>query len=83
MKTSISKPNYLREAALLFLRIGATAFGGPAAYIAIMQRETARRRHWVDDAQFLDLIGATNLIACPDSTGISLYRLLFCAGCVG
>ena len=73
----------LKEVALLFVRIGATAFGGPAAYIAIMQRETVRRRRWLDDQEFLDLIGATNLIPGPNATETALYLGLVRAGWLG
>ena len=45
----INSRQRLKEVALLFLRLGATAFGGSAAYIAIMQRETVTKRRWVDD----------------------------------
>src|SRR3989337_338929 len=64
---------YLKEVVLLFLRIGATAFGGPAAYIAIMQRETVRNRHWLDEQGFLDMVGATNLIPGPNATEMALW----------
>lgn len=74
---------YLKEVSLLFLRIGATAFGGPAAYIAIMQRETVRRRRWLDDQGFLDLVGATNLIPGPNATEMALYLGLVRAGWFG
>ncbi len=74
---------YLKEAALLFLRIGATAFGGPAAYIAIMQRETVRNRRWLDDQGFLDLVGVTNLIPGPNATEMALYLGLVRAGWLG
>ncbi len=77
------KRTYLKEVALLFLRMGATAFGGPAAYIAIMQRETVRRRHWLDDQSFLDLVGATNLIPGPNATEMALYLGLIRAGWLG
>ena len=73
----------LKEVALLFLQIGATAFGGPAVYIAIMQRETVRRRHWLDDQDFLDLVGATNLIPGPNATEMALYLGLVRAGWLG
>jgi hypothetical protein len=59
-------PTSLLELATLFLKLGATAFGGPAAHIAMMRDEVVRRRGWLDDQQFLDLVGATNLI--PDPT---------------
>ena len=52
----------LVEVAALFLKLGFTAFGGPAAHIAIMHDEVVIRRKWLTDEQFLDLLGATNLI---------------------
>ena len=66
-------PRKIREIASLFLKIGATTFGGPAALIAVMQRETVNRRHWIDDEQFLDLVGAVNLIPGPNATEMALY----------
>lgn len=66
-------PTTLRELALLFLRLGATAFGGPAAHIAIMQDEVVRRRAWLSETQFLDLLGATNLIPGPNSTEMAIH----------
>ena len=58
----------LAEVAALFLRLGFTAFGGPAAHIAIMRDEVVVRRKWLTDEEFLDLVGATNLIPGPNST---------------
>jgi chromate transporter len=52
----------LDELALFFLRLGTTAFGGPAAHIAIMEDELVRRRQWLSREKFLDLLGASNLI---------------------
>jgi chromate transporter len=63
----------LRELALLFLRLGATAFGGPAAHIAMMQDEVVRRRRWLHEERFLDLLGATNLIPGPNSTEMAIH----------
>jgi chromate transporter len=59
--------------ALLFLRLGFTAFGGPAAHIALMQDEVVRRRHWMSNEEFLDLLGATNLIPGPNSTEMAIH----------
>ena len=61
------------ELATLFLRLGTTAFGGPAAHIAMMRDEVVRRRGWLTDAEFLDLLGATNLIHGPSSTEMALH----------
>ena len=63
----------LRELAALFLRLGATAFGGPAAHIAMMRDEVVRRRQWLTEQQFLDLLSATNLIPGPNSTEMAIH----------
>lgn len=61
------------ELAILFLRLGATAFGGPAAHIAMMEDEIVRRRRWMTHEEFLDLLGATNLIPGPNSTEMAIH----------
>ena len=63
----------LAELAILFLRLGATAFGGPAAHIAMLRDETVDRRKWLTDREFLDIIAATNLIPGPNSTEIAIH----------
>ena len=63
----------LKEIAKLFLRLGVTAFGGPAAHIAMMQEEVVVKRKWLSEQHFLDLIGATNLIPGPNSTEMAIH----------
>ena len=63
----------LTELALLFARLGATAFGGPAVHVAIMQEEVVVRRKWLTEERFLDLLGATNLIPGPNSTEMAIH----------
>ena len=63
----------LRELARLFLRLGATAFGGPAAHVAMMKEHVVVRRGWMTHEQFLDLLGATNLIPGPNSTEMAIH----------
>ena len=63
----------LRELAALFLRLGVTAFGGPAAHIAMMRDEVVDRRRWLTDKEFLDLVAATNLIPGPNSTELAIH----------
>jgi chromate transporter len=63
----------LRELASIFLRLGATSFGGPIAHIALMQQEFVERRQWLSQQQFLDLNGAVNLIPGPNSTELAMY----------
>jgi chromate transporter len=63
----------LRVLAGVFLRLGATSFGGPAAHVALMEEEVVRRRDWLSHAEFLDLLGATNLIPGPNSTEMAIH----------
>src|SRR6185369_11459549 len=63
----------LSELAVLFLKLGTIAFGGPAAHIAMMEDEVVRRRRWMTRAEFLDLLGATNLIPGPNSTEMAIH----------
>lgn len=63
----------LAEVAWYYLRLGITAFGGPAAHIAMMHDETVVRRKWLTDQEFLDLLGATNLIPGPNSTEMAIH----------
>ena len=63
----------LRELATLFLRLGATAFGGPAAHVAMMEDEVVRRRKWLTEERFLDLMSAANLIPGPNSTELAIH----------
>jgi len=63
----------LKQIALSFLRLGTTAFGGPAAHIAMMEEEFVRRRGWVSHADFLDMLGASNLVPGPSSTEMAIH----------
>ena len=65
------------------MRLGTTAFGGPAAHIAMMEDEVVRRRQWVTREKFLDLLGAANLIPGPSSTEMAIFIGYLCKGWAG
>jgi chromate transporter len=73
----------LRELAAVFLKLGVIGFGGPAAHIALMEDEFVRRRGWLTHAEFLDLIGAANLIPGPNSTEVAIHVGRVRAGLAG
>jgi len=79
----MNRSSSLREVALLFLKLGATSFGGPAAHTAMMHLEIVERRKWLTDQEFLDLIGATNLIPGPNSTEMAIHIGFLQAGWPG
>ncbi|HXP78422.1 MAG TPA: chromate efflux transporter [Verrucomicrobiae bacterium] len=78
-----AKRESLRELALFFLRLGVTAFGGPAAHIAIMEDELVRRRKWLSREKFLDLLGASSLIPGPSSSELAIHIGYLRAGWAG
>ena len=73
----------LAELAGLFLKLGTISFGGPAAHTALMEEEVVRRRNWLTPQEFLDLVGATNLIPGPNSTELAIHIGLRRAGWPG
>ncbi len=78
-----SRSARLREVIAVFLKLGLIGFGGPAAHIAMMREEVVRRRRWLDDQTFLDLLGATNLIPGPNSTEMTIHLGYLRAGWPG
>jgi chromate transporter len=78
-----AKSKNVFEIAKLFLRLGFTAFGGPAAHVAIMHNEIVKRRKWLDGQRFLDLLGATQLIPGPNSTEMAIHIGYVRAGWAG
>ena len=81
--SSLSAPSRLRELALLFIRLGAVSFGGPAAHIALIEEEVVRKRQWISRQQFLDMVGAANLIPGPTSTELAITVGFARAGWIG
>ena len=68
-----NRPATLWDIARLFLKLGTTAFGGPAAHVAMLQQEVVERRHWLSREEFLDHLGASNLIPGPTSTELVIH----------
>jgi chromate transporter len=63
----------LGQLARYFLRLGFTAFGGPAAHIAIMEDDLVARRRWLTREHFMDMLAATQLVPGPNSTEMAIH----------
>lgn len=83
MRDAAQQRGELGELAFLFLKLGTIAFGGPAAHIAMMEDEVVRKRGWLSREEFLDLLGATNLIPGPNSTEMAIHIGALRAGVAG
>jgi len=83
LTTEMTKQGSLAELAVIYLRLGLTAFGGPAAHIAMMHREFVEDRKWLSEADFLDLLGTVNLIPGPNSTQMAIFIGKMRAGLAG
>ncbi|MBA2373393.1 MAG: chromate efflux transporter [Chloroflexi bacterium] len=73
----------LAEVGRVFARLGATSFGGPVAHVAIMRDELVRRRGWLSDEQFIELLGVSSLIPGPTSTELAMHLGYRRAGAAG
>ncbi len=83
MLEGLEKTKRIKELAKLYLRLGLTSFGGPAAHIAMMEDEVVVRKKWLTREVFVDLIGATNLIPGPNSTEMAIHVGYMRAGMIG
>lgn len=81
--TSSSLSDRLKQVAALFFKLGVIGFGGPNAHIAMMEDEVVKKRQWLSRDQFLDLLGATNLIPGPNSTEMAIHIGYVYAGFLG
>lgn len=73
----------LLEVAAVFTKLGFTAFGGPAAHVALIEDQVVTRRRWIDRNHFLDIVSAINFIPGPNSTELVMHLGYLRAGFVG
>lgn len=67
----------------MFLRLGSIAIGGPPAQIAVIRDEIVGRRGWLTEKEFLDRLGASNLIPGPNTTKVAIFAGYLRAGWAG
>lgn len=66
------------ELAAALLKLGCISFGGPIAHLSYLQDDLVRRRRWLDEAAFADLVALCQFLPGPTSSqvvfGIGLRR---------
>jgi chromate transporter len=54
------------------LRLGLTSFGGPVAHVSMFRDEYVRRRGWLEDGAFAELVAVTSLLPGPSSSQLGM-----------
>lgn len=57
---------------LLFLRLGLTSFGGPAAHLGYFHDEFVKRRRWLSDSTYGEILALCQLLPGPASSQVGL-----------
>jgi chromate transporter len=73
----------LKELALIFLRLGATSFGGPVAHLGYFRAEFVDRRCWLDEAAYADLVALCQFLPGPASSQVVFALGMQRAGVAG
>ncbi|MFP6741490.1 MAG: chromate efflux transporter [Alphaproteobacteria bacterium] len=68
---------------LIFLRLGCTSFGGPAAHLGYFRDEFVGRRKWLDERGYADLVALCQFLPGPASSQVGIGVGLSRAGLLG
>lgn len=68
----MSNKTVYQEIFNVFVKLGFTSFGGPAAHVAMMEDELVTKRKWLSKERFIDMYGFTSLIPGPNSTEMAI-----------
>jgi chromate transporter len=66
----VNPPPNLLKIFLVFLKMGATAFGGNVALVAAIRREISEKQKWISDEEILDLMIVGNILPGPLATNV-------------
>jgi chromate transporter len=71
------------EVFAVFLKLGATSFGGPIAHLGYFRREIVERRGWLAETAYADLVGLCQFLPGPASSQVGFSIGLLRAGLLG
>jgi len=72
-----------REVLAAFFRLGLTSFGGPVAHLGYFREEFVRRRRWLDDKSYADLVALCQFLPGPASSQVGIAVGLLRGGYAG
>lgn len=82
-----TNPNWgfksLLEIFLVSSRLGFTSFGGPTAHLAYFHEEYVRRRKWMDEKSYADLVALSQFLPGPASSQVGIGIGVMRAGVLG
>ena len=67
------RPPTLREAAVVWGRVAALSFGGPAGQVAVMHRIVVDEKRWVSEQRFLHALSYCMLLPGPEAQQLATY----------
>ncbi|WP_413586643.1 chromate efflux transporter [Bdellovibrio sp. HCB274] len=73
----------LSEIFLVFLRLGLTSFGGPIAHLGFFQTEFVKKRNWLDNQSYADLVALCQILPGPASSQVGMAVGYFRGGYLG
>lgn len=73
----------LLEVFLVSTRLGLTSFGGPTAHLGYFHEEYVRRKKWMDEKSYADLVALAQFLPGPASSQVGIGIGLMRAGILG
>jgi chromate transporter len=65
-------PGSFLEVLWVSLRLGLTSFGGPIAHLGYFHEEYVKRRKWIDEQSYADLVALCQFLPGPASSQVSI-----------
>lgn len=85
MKRNNSNKGFKALLEILFVstRLGLTSFGGPTAHLGYFHEEYVRRRKWMDEKSYADLVALAQFLPGPASSQVGIGIGVMRAGVLG
>ncbi|MBA2936764.1 chromate transporter [Paenibacillus sp. CGMCC 1.16610] len=79
----MSKPRALLEILAVSAKLGVTSFGGPIAHLGYFHNEYIRRRKWLNEQDYADIVALCQFLPGPASSQVGIAVGIVRAGMLG